>query len=139
MHRIAVFTRNHETHLKEAQTRSQPTAFQSKTRWVGAKKALEKQKTLKVYIAPIGEQQVTYEGTITKIAFKGQQEIEELLAARGEGTKNEDHWGETVYLVSNCCPISGASLSTLRKARDGIPLSDEYNYSYSLVRERDEP
>ena len=139
MHRRAVFTRNHKTHLEEACNREEPTAFQSEKKWSGAQGWLKKQKTLKVYIAPIGEQQVTYEGTITKIAFKGQQEIEELLAARGEGTKNEDHWGETVYLVSNCCPISGASLSTLRKARDGIPLSDEYNYSYSLVRERDEP
>jgi hypothetical protein len=145
MHRRAVFTRNHKTYLDEACKREEPTAFQSKKKWSGAEGWLKKQKTLKVYIAPVGEvgepPKVRYEGTITKIALvdSAPEAAKKLLAARDE-TNERRVWGKTVYLLSDCCEIIPAiSLSALRKAKDGTRLSDDYKYSYSIVLERDAP
>ena len=140
MHRRAVFTRNHKTHLEEACNREEPTAFQSEKKWSGAQGWLKKQKKLTVYIAPVGYPKVMYEGTITEIALVDsapEATIKKLLAARGEETKKEERWGKTVYLLSDCCPVPAMSLSALLKAKDGTPLSDDYKYSYSIVLERD--
>ena len=109
MHRRAVFTRNHRKHLDEACERKEPTAFQSEKKWSGAQGWLKKQKTLKVYIAPVGDPKVMYEGTITEIALVDsapEATIKKLLAARGEETKKEECWGKTVYLLSDLLPDS---------------------------------
>jgi hypothetical protein len=142
MDRRAVFTRNHKKHLEEACNREEPTAFQSKKKWSEAQKWLKKQKTLKVYIAQVlepGEPKVMYQGTITEIAFvdSAPEAAENLLAARGEETKNEIRWGITVYLLSGCSKIPEMPFSALRRAKDGTPLSDDYNHSYSIVLEHD--
>jgi len=144
MHRRAVFTRNHRKHLDEACERKEPTAFQSEKKWSGAQGWLKKQKTLKVYIAPVGDSKVEYEGIIVEIALKGSdpEAAKKLLGARGEETNKEDDWGETVYLLKDCRKIpviSQISLSELEKAKDGTHLSENYKYSYSIVLERDTP
>ena len=139
MDRRAVFTRNDKKHLEEACNREEPTAFQSKIRWAEAQRSLKKQKTLKVYIAQAGEPgepKVMYDGTITEIAFvdSAPEAANNLLAAHGV---EKECWGKTVYLVSGCGKIPEMPLSALRLAKNGTPLSDNYNYSYSIVLEHD--
>ena len=87
MHRRAVFTRNHKTHLEEACNREEPTAFQSEKKWSGAEGWLKKQKKLKVYIAPVGDPKVMYEGTITEIALvdSAPEATRKKLLAQGQG------------------------------------------------------
>ena len=139
MDRKAVFTRNDKKTLEEACNREGPTAFQSKVKWAEAQRSLKKQKTLKVYIAQAGEPgepKVMYDGTITEIAFvdSAPEAANNLLAAHGV---EKECWGKTVYLVSGCGKIPEMPLSALRLAKNGTPLSDNYNYSYSIVLEHD--
>ncbi len=146
MHRRAVFTRNYKEHLEEACKRKEPTAFQSKKKWSGAQRWLKKQGTLKVYIAPVDSPKsgpkIMYEGTVKEIALvesAPEATVKKLLAARGEETRKEELWKKTVYLLSDCCEIPATPLSALRKAKDGTNLSDDYNYSYSIILERGAP
>jgi hypothetical protein len=137
MHRIAVFARNHKSYLEEACAIKDPSklvTFQSKRRWGSARNALVKQETLKIYFAPIGsEAKIRYEATVKAIDLEADPDAP-LLGFRLPGTVSEGLWGKTLYAVSHCRPCVERNLSTLER-EDGTPLSDNFGYSYALVRE----
>jgi hypothetical protein len=139
MHRIAVFARNHESYLKAAcaiKDPSQLVTFQSERRWVGAWKALIKQETVRIYFAPIGsEAKIRYEATVKAIDLEPVADAS-LLEFRLPDTVNEGLWGKTLYALSHCRPCLERNISALQK-EDGTPLSDNFAYSYALVRESD--
>ena len=137
MHRIAVFARNHESYLKDVcdiKDASQLVTFQSKRHWVGAWNALVKQGTLKIYFAPIGsEAKIKYEATVKAIDLKPVENAP-LLGFRRPETAKEGLWGKTLYALSHCRPCPERKLSSLQK-NDGTSLSNDFAYSYALVRE----
>lgn len=140
MHRMAVFSRNHKSYLEAACAIKDPSrllTFQSKRLWLSAKKALDEQETLKIYLAPIGsEGKLRYEATVKAIVLKPVEDDSLLKLALPE-TASEGLWGKTLYALSHCRPCPERNLSVLRKAEDGTPLSDNFAYSYALVRELD--
>ncbi len=135
MDRIALFARNHESYLKAAcAIKDRPVTFQSKRRWVAAWKAWDKQKTLRIYFAPIGsEPKIKYEAIIEEMAIESVADSS-LLDFRLPDTVNEGVWGKTLYALSHCQSCLERNLSTLQKV-DGTPLSDNFGYSYALVWE----
>jgi hypothetical protein len=142
VYRIAVFARNHEEYLNRARAiakedPSELVTFQSKKLWVRAKKALDEQGTLRIYFAPTGSDgRIKYEATVKEIVLKPVEDAP-LLKHRLAETVGEGLWGKTLYALSHCQPCPERSLSVLRKAKDGTPLSDDFKYSYALVREID--
>lgn len=139
MHMTAVFARNHESYLEAASAIKDPSrlvTFQSQRRWLSAWKALVKQKTLKIYFAPIGSgATIRYEAAVKAIDLEPVTDAP-LLAFRLPDTVNEGLWEKTktLYALSHCQPCLERKLSTLLK-EDGTPLSDNFAYSYALVRE----
>jgi hypothetical protein len=138
VHKIAVFARNHNSYLEAVSSIKDPSrlvTFQSEKPWVSAKKALDEQETLKIYFAPIGsEGKISYEATIKAIVVNP-VEGDSLLKLTLPETASEGLWGKTLYSISHCRPCPEVNLSALRKAEDGTPLSDNFAYSYALVRE----
>jgi hypothetical protein len=136
MRQIAVFARNHKSYLDDACNIKDPShlvTFQSKRLWVGAKKALDKQGTLKIYFAPIGpEAKIRYEATVKEIVLKPDEDAQ-LLESRLPATVSEGQWGKTLYAITHCRRCAERDLSTLEK-EDGTLLSDNFRYSYALVR-----
>lgn len=146
MYRIAVFARNHKEYLDRAseisiKDPSQLVTFRSAKLWSGAKKALNGQETIKIYLAPIGsDSTVQYEATVKAIKLnpsEGDPETGSLLAAALSETKAEGLWGKTLYGLAHCRRIPKVPFSAFVKAVDGVPLSDNFAYSYALVRELD--
>ena len=146
MYRIAVFARNYEKHLDRAceiavKDPSQLVTFRSAKLWSGAKKALNQQETIKIYLAPIGsDSTVQYEATVKAIKLnpgKGDLETDALLADALSETKGEGLWGKTLYGLAHCRRIPKVPFSAFAKAVDGVPLSGNFKYSYALVRELD--
>lgn len=156
MHRKAVFARNHAKYLESAcavsaEDPSRLITFRSAKRWVGAKKALDDQETLKLFLPPIGSKgMVQYEATVKAIVLqpaKGDAETETWLAQTLPETVSEGLWEndadggtvKTLYVISHCRHLKKAfPLSNLRKAEDGIPVSDDFGYSYAIVLALDE-
>ncbi len=142
MYRIAVFARNHEDYLNRAcaianKDSSELVTFQSKKLWVKAKKALDEQETLRIYLAPTGSDgKIKYEATVKAIALKPVEDAP-LLKHRLTETVSEGLWGKTLYALSHCQPCPERNPSALRKEKDGTALSDDFKYSYALVREID--
>jgi hypothetical protein len=137
MQRLAVFARNHESYLEAAcnvTDLTQLVTFQSKKRWAGAWEALNTHHSLKIYFAPIGAgAMIKYEATLQKIDLHPDKKAD-LLQFRLSDTISEGLWGKTLYAVSQCRRCENRNLSTLQKI-DGTPLSDNFGYSYALVRE----
>lgn len=145
---IAVFARNHLPYLEEAcaiaaKEPSRPIALRSQKPWTAAKKALDTQERLHLYLAPIGSHgSVQYRATINAIKLypkKNDPESRALLALSMPGTIEEGLWGEkvkTLFLISHCRKLSTPfSMGRLRKARDGSALSEDFGYSYSVILE----
>lgn len=151
MHRLAIFARNHRAYIEEAVERakvspSEPITFRSSVRWTNAKKALDKQETLKIYLAAIGDAPVvTHEATLKILILDpktGSHDTEAWLKSAPASTETEGLWEESdsavksLYVISNCKPvICKFPISRLLKASDGKPVSESYGYSYIPVLE----
>lgn len=155
MHRIAVFARNHAKHLESAcaisaKDPSRLITFRSARRWVGAKRALDKQETLKLYLTPTGSKgTVEYQATLKALVLepkKGDAETETWLAQTLPETVSEGLWEgdaegrsvKTLYVISHCRRLFKFPVTNLRKAEDGNPMSEDFGYSYALVWELDQ-
>lgn len=152
MHRIAVFARNHPRHLENAcavsaKDPSRLITFRSAKRWASAKKALDRQETLEIYLSPIGSDgMVDYQACLKAIVLEpkmGDPETKTWLTHTLSSTSDEGLWEgdgsdgnvRTLYVLSHCRQISRFPMTQLRKADGGQPLSKEFNYSYALVQE----
>lgn len=154
MQRIAVFARNHAKYLESACTvsandPSRLITFRSAVRWASAKKALDDQKIVQLYLAPTGSKgEVEYEATLKALVLDpaaGAPDTAKALAFELPETSTEGLWGKdgaavkTLYSISHCrrLPVR-LPITSLRKASDGQPISEDYGYSYVPVLEPDE-
>ncbi|WP_020683329.1 HNH endonuclease [Marinobacterium rhizophilum] len=149
MTEVAVFVRNHVQYLDRAceisaNDPSRPVTFRSSKKWVTAKKALDEQVVIRAYLSPTGSDgQVIYSAIIKNIVLdphKGDEDTDRSLAKQLPETVNEDLWSQddgpvkTLYEVSHCKRLSSSfSMTQLRKASDGKPISENYGYSYVPV------
>jgi hypothetical protein len=132
--RIAVFARNHPEYLQAAaKDPSKQVTFQSKRRWARVEKALASEEPIKIYFAPNGQDKIKYEATIKDVDLNPRKDSS-LLNFRLDETVEEGIWGKTLYMISNCRRVPDLKLSDLQK-EDGAPLSDNFKYSYAVVRE----
>jgi hypothetical protein len=149
--RVAVFTRNHAHHLQRAVGLSTaksdaPIVFRSRTRWAAARNALTGQESVSVYIARIdGEGSVEYVAELMEVHLDpqpSQPRVAELLRMAPAANLDEGLWDETggvqtLYVLRNCRRLAAAfPMTDLVKASDGVALSADYRYSYSVVFER---
>jgi hypothetical protein len=150
---VAVFARNHLQYLEGAaalaeRDPSRLVTFRSAKRWTRAKEALDLQKTLQLYLAPIGSKgTVEYEATLHTLVLeptKGEAETERWLTQSLPDTATEGLWEDksgsvkTLYIISHCHRLgSPFPITTLRKESDGVPVSADYGYSYAVVLERE--
>jgi hypothetical protein len=154
MQRIAVFARNHAKYLVSACTLSKKDpirliTFRSAVKWSKAKKALDAQRIVQVYLASNGSKGlIEYEATLKALVLKPSQSDPETIKALAQGlpeTSNEGLWGtdsravKTLYIISHCHRLaSPLSISQLRKVSDNMPISEKYGYSYVPVFEVEE-
>ncbi len=154
MQRIAVFARNHSQYLESAcavsdNDPSRLITFRSSVRWARAKKALDDQKIVQLYLAPTGSKgTVGYEATLKALVLDpaaSDSETAKALAYELPETSDEGLWGKdgsavkTLYSVSHCRRLSVQfPITHLRKASDGEPISEDYGYSYVPVVELEE-
>jgi hypothetical protein len=132
--RVAVFARNHPEYLQAAAKKpSSLVTFQSKIRWTRVQKALTNQGTVMIYFAPNGTKKIQYEAVIREVDLEPSKESP-LLEFRLDETAEEEVWGETLYTISNWRKLPALKLSDLQK-EDGTPLSEDFQYSYAIVRE----
>ena len=150
--RLAVFARNHRGYLDEAVDRNTArperfTTFRSSKRWAGAHAANVEHGTLTIYFAPIGgDKGVEYMAMLHQVHLDPAPDdpvTQEVLACELESTREEGLWeqfGQTVhtlYTISHCERLGMPfPITQLTKASDGTPISANYGYSYSLVREQ---
>ena len=151
--KTAVFTKNHPGYLEHAHAIAQEdpgrrVTFRAQKVWAGAKKALEKQGVLELYIAPVdGDGIVTYAALLEEVVLhptRGDEDSERMLSEVLAETKDEGLWETekspvaTLYAMSNCIRLPNpVPMDSLVKVADGNPLSREFRYSYSLVEETD--
>lgn len=149
--RVAVFARNHRRYLDEAVERNvaRPerfTTFRSSKRWAGAHAANVAFGALKIYFVPIGENRgVEYAALLHRVHLDpdpGDAITREVLASELEDTREEGLWEkydkkvQTLYVISHCERLARPfPITELVKASDGTPISENYGYGYSLVRE----
>jgi len=145
VHGISVFTRNYPEVLayatKVAESDSERlVTFRSKKSWSTAKSALEKQGPgrVAVFFAVVGQPLIQFKALLQEVHLGPVPEnpkTERLLRFVPGAEANDPLEGErTLYAVSGCYRLDDPfPLSDLRKAEDNNPLSEGYNYSYSIV------
>ncbi len=144
---IAVFARNHLPYLDYATSvasddSERKVTFRSRKAWSGAKRALEALGRLPVFFAVVGQADVRYKATLQEIQLNPRTDdvdTQRLLRLVPPQTEGEGLWDEavhTLYVVSGCYRIDQPRpLSSLNLADDGSPLSENFKYSYALVRD----
>jgi hypothetical protein len=149
--RVAVFARNHRGYLDEAVARNAArperfTTFRSSKRWVRAHAANVEHGTLKIYFAPLGgDKGIEYAAMLHRVHLDPNADdpvTQEVLFTELESTRKEGLWEQfdqkvqTLYVISHCEQlVKPFPITELIKASDGTPISQDYSYSYSLVRE----
>jgi len=154
---IAVFARNHLPLLEKAcaisaTDPSRPVTFRSSRRWTGAKKALDKQETIQLFFAEIGQKGiVSHQAVLKNLVLDPHQDDPETkvwLEYQLPGTASEGLWSEatstgavkTLYVLSHCRKLTDPiPLAKLRKVSDGKPISNDFAYSYALIFEPELP
>ncbi len=146
--KIAVFAKNHQGYLDEAVSRNaeQPerfTTFRSSKSWATAHAANAAHGTLLIYFAPVGGKKgVEYTGLLHQVHLNPSSDdpvTKEVMASELDSTRAEGLWEDsvkTLYVVSHCERLARPfPLSALIKANNRTPLSDDFKYSYAVVRE----
>ncbi len=149
--RVAVFARNHRGYLDEAVTRNTArperfTTFRSSKRWVGAHAANVEHGTLRIFLAPVGgDKGIEYSAMLHRVHLDPDPDdavTQEVLACELESTREKGLWGQfgqkvqTLYMISHCERLDRPfPITELVKASDSTAISQNYGYSYSLVRE----
>jgi hypothetical protein len=149
--RVAVFARNHRHYLDGAVARNAArperfTTFRSSRKWTGAHAANAEHGTLRIYFAPVGGNQgIEYAAMLHLVHLDPHPDdpvTQEVLASELESTREEGLWEQpgkkvwTLYVISHCEQLAKPfPIAELIKASDGTPISGNYSYSYSLVRE----
>jgi len=142
-----VFARNHVKYLKHAigQSELDPrrlVTFRSSVAWTSAEKLLHSSGELPIYFAVVDEgQQIQFKAWVREIVLeprKGDPASERLLKAAPPDTEAEGLWDgkvKTLYTISGCHKLEEPfAISTLLKLKDGEPVSEDFKYSYALVR-----
>jgi hypothetical protein len=148
---VAVFTRNHSKYLEEATERNVKdpvrfTAFRSALRWTGAHSANVALGPMRIYFAPVGGNKgIEYQADLHQVHLDPSSKdpiTQEVLACQLESTKSEGLWEKyrkqvkTLYVISRCERLAKPFfISELIKVSDGKSISENYGYSYCLVRE----
>jgi hypothetical protein len=145
----AVFTKNYKAHLQAAADiaatdGSQLVTFRSSRSWSEAQRLLAKSGpgTLPVLFAVADDSpRVQYRAWLHEVVLSPRPDdprSQELLRLRPTTTTHEDPWAtntKTLYAVSGCRKLEEPiPYRELIKLGDHLPLSDEFKYSYSLVR-----
>lgn len=149
MTKIAVFARNHEHYLEKAAeiTGYDPNklvTFRSSKPWTTASDALKSQRVAKIYFSPKAAL-VMYEATLKEIILnprKGDPATDAALENQLPETVNEQLWEpengsvKTLYSIAACRKLPQPfQMTTLIKASDGKPISENYRYAYLPVLE----
>jgi hypothetical protein len=142
---LAVFSRNHRPYLEEAAARSPktPTVFRARATWATAERAVARFGVLPIYFAPVGaEGQVEYVADLCGVLLnpvERSQEAAKWLSRVRPATASEGLWDppvETLYEIRACRVLAKPfPMTKLVKASDGKPISPNYGYSYSVVRD----
>lgn len=147
--KLAVFTRNHEGHLKEAARLSAEQSerlipFRARSRWSSAAEAIQHGKTIPVYIAVVDSGPlVQYVADLRRVIVdpqRGQPETEHLLELSTSTTREEGLWESTgkpagtLFAVSHVRKVRQPfPMTDLIKLSDDKPISPNYGYSYTMV------
>jgi hypothetical protein len=144
---VAVFARNHGTHLDSAARVSsrnpeELVTFRSVKPWITAAKAVTAGFQPTVYYAVVGGGAfVQYQAQIAEIILRPDPtdpDVQRLLDHEAETTRGEGLWSnqvKTLYAVVGCHKLaSPLPQSGFTKYHDGSPLSDAYIRNYALVR-----
>ena len=144
---VAVFARNHGSHLESAARVSlkdpeELVTFRSQKPWITVAKAFKAGFRPTAYYAVVnGGPLVQYEAVVAAIILRpdpADPEVQRLLQPEAESTRGEGLWNnqvKTLYAVVNCHKLaSPVPQSALTKYHDGTPLSDAYIRNYALVR-----
>lgn len=148
--RIGVFTRNWPEYLDEATdlcaaAPERQVTFRSAARWVSAARVVAEGVAIPIYMAAIGaNREVEYVAELCDVQldpFEGDPKTKRLLALQLPKTVREgldwSAWGkgrvQTLYTIRHIRRVRPFQLSTLTKAVDGTPLSDEFTRAYALV------
>jgi hypothetical protein len=145
----AIFAKNHLAHLTEAveiatANPDQLVTFQSRAAWSGGAKLLARHGTDAVpifFAVTDGEPVVRYRARLKEIILRpdeARQRVQELLALRPRFTQTETLWSAgkgTLFAIAGCFELpKPIPFALLIKDSDGLPISDDYGYSYSILR-----
>lgn len=150
---FAVFARNHEQYLRHAaeigmKDPSRQIVFRSRARWVAAASALNAHGPVPILFAVVNEgPSVVFQALLEYVLIdpvRGSSQAKELLGRvlkgrRGYGTTGEGLWSRerpvrTLYVVSGCHEVAPRRLDELRRWNSRGYLSQDYKYSYALLR-----
>jgi hypothetical protein len=142
---LAVLVRNHRRYVEAAATAGGLVTFRSKALWRKPEHALQSSHAVHIFIACNGAGPlVEYVGNLVHVLCNpsvDDPDTERLLSFVLQETVAEGLWDDaggakTLYVVKNChrleVPIPFARIP---KWSDGVPVSDEYGYSYVIVRD----
>jgi hypothetical protein len=147
--KLAVFTRNHKSHLDEAfrVSSAEPERlipFRGGKRWSSAAQALQKHSPIDIYFAVVDSgSDVQYAAKLKRVIVdpqRGQPETEQLLDLSTSTTRDEGLWENTVgtlYAINHIERLSKPfPMTELIKVSDDQSISAGYGYSYTLVYAR---
>jgi hypothetical protein len=152
----AVFTRNHQQWLDEAQRNlthdpDAITTFRSAKVWRRPERWLSRVESVPLYIAVVERGgNVEYEAELVDLVINpqwGDAKTEELFDHVPPGTKHEglgapgeygsNRHARTLYAVRRLRRRTPFPITSLVKFDDGEPISEDFRYSYALVRRRE--
>lgn len=143
----AIFARNYDYYLEEAMQRKF-TTFRASKVWRSAYDAVSIHGPRKIYFAPVdGEGIVKYEAILEEVDVYPEENTgmtKRLLSNCLPSTRDEV-WEKdgksnlyTLYMISNCRKIlSPFHITELRKLSNGKPIDKGFNYSYSIVYDKE--
>jgi hypothetical protein len=149
----AVFTRNHQQWLDEAEEKLAVdpdgiVAFRSAQVWRTPECWLSTVDSVPVYIAVVdGGGDVEYEAELVDLVIhpkRGDTKTEELFEQVPPGTRHEglsapgrygsNRAARTLYAIRRLRRRTPFAITSLVKLDGGKPISEDFHYSYSLVR-----
>lgn len=144
----AVFSRNHDTYLRQASALARRSAtrlvtFRSNGSWTGARRLLQSVGSMPIYFAPVdGAGLITHRATLRQVyvGHMNAPEAKVLLESRLRSTRGETNWNSegTLYAISGCARVRPPfAFSALHKLSDSKRISPGFRYSYCLVHARD--
>ncbi len=125
--------------------RSQVT-FRSQQSWAGAQKLLKEHDDLPIYFGVVGEgPEILYKAYLRQILINptpDDEKTNQFLKVAPPSTEKEGLWDgkvKTLYTISGCHLLeSSFAMTSLIKLSDDEPISQNFNYSYSLVKRKSE-